>query len=261
MVIVGLISSYDEGSLLAGAVRSLLPACDRVGVFEGPIGDNPMPPKDAIQHVYALAGKELHIAELRRYADAADKRNVCLMWAKSVQAVWAIWLDGDEVLLWGEYLRDMIHRAEQEAQGPETAIGGFPLRVVELDGSVALSNNRIVSTPIVRQYLHDAYQAELANGMVVALPNEKVCGAGGVPYGAFPHDQLPGGEFVPVQDPSHPRVQEYLARHRPPVAGEPHVLHRAVLRDPGRGARRLSEVEAEWFPEVAAPDHGDRRHA
>lgn len=258
-MIVGLISSYSEGSLLAGAVRSLLPACDRVGVFEGPIGDNQMPAKDAVQHIYSLAGKELHIAELRRYADAADKRNVCLAWAKSVQATWAVWLDADEVLLWGEYLRDMIYRAETEGVETGTAIGGFPVRVVELDGSVALATNRIVSTAAVNGYLHDAYQAELVNGMVVALPSEKICGAGGVPYGAFPHDQLPGGELVPVQDPAHPRVQEYLARHRPPVAGEPHILHRAVLRDPSRGARRLSEVEAEWF--LDAPDASGRRHA
>jgi hypothetical protein len=50
-------------------------------------------------------------------------------------------------------------------------------------------------------------------------------------------------------------MEEFLARHRPPLAGEPHLLHRSVLRDPERTERRLSDVEGDWF-EQAISDAG-----
>lgn len=252
-MIAGLISSYDEGMLVADAVDSLAGACDRIGLFEGPVGDNgaPLVPWNPDMVVDRLGQHQdyLHMATQRKYADAAGKRNACIAWARSVGATWAVWLDADEVMLWPQYLRSMILRAEMEAD-EETAIGGFPIRVVELDGSVALGNNRIVSMAAVKEYLHDAYQARLVNDMVVALPNEKVCGPGGIPYGAYPMQQMADGTIVPIADTEDERVQAFLARHRPPVAGEPHILHRAVLRDPNRQAARLNAVEAEWFPPV-----------
>ena len=48
-MIVGLCSSYLEGPLVQAAVRSLLVACDRVVVFEGPAGppfEEDVPPTD-----------------------------------------------------------------------------------------------------------------------------------------------------------------------------------------------------------------------
>jgi len=192
-----------------------------------------------------LCDPRIYLTPARSYPDPTAKRNAAFTWSKRIGAGWVVWLDGDELLLWGEYLPDMIGRAEAE----ETAVGGFPLRIVEADGSVGLNYGRVVRTTAVRKYVLDASQAELHTGVVVGLPNEKICAAGGVPYGPFPHEQAPDGTLVPAQPGSEP-VERYLARHRPPLNGEPHVLHRTLLRAPERASvRRLSEVEADaWVP-------------
>jgi hypothetical protein len=228
-MIIACISAYREGRLLEGARASAAAGCDRVIVCDGPVerwgGD---------------AGKRTHMLELARSEGArvrAQKKG------RKDEPLWVLWLDADELLLWGEYLRDWIGRVEEE-----TGAGGFPLRIVELDGSVALAYGKVIRADYVRRYLHSSYQVELTNGVVVALPNVKICGAGGVPYGPFPHRPDPSGVLVPAP-PGSPEVEEYLGRHRPPLAGEPHLLHRSLLRSPERSVRRLSEVEAEWFEE------------
>ena len=37
-MIIGLVSSFDEGALASDAVRSLLPCCQTIRVLDGPIG-------------------------------------------------------------------------------------------------------------------------------------------------------------------------------------------------------------------------------
>lgn len=250
-MIVGLISSYRDGRLLVGAVRSLVPACNLIGVFEGPVGKAPATGEES-------PWKEIHKIQCVRtfidpaHVDEAAKRTSMLMWAQGhhraaytnvkggPHPLWIVWVDSDEVLLWSEYLPDMIERAQQE-----TGTGGFPLRIVELDGSVALGRNRVMRGDMIAKLLLGASQVELVNGMVVALPNEKLCAAGGIPAGAWPHEAQ--GDLLRPVEPDHPRAQEYLGVYRPPVAGEPHILHRSVLRDKERGAERQHLPEAEWF--------------
>src|ERR1700685_3236102 len=61
-MIVGLCSSYLEGPLVQGAIRSLLAACDHVVVFEGPAGpplEGNMPKSDFTPwtHIHMPDGK------------------------------------------------------------------------------------------------------------------------------------------------------------------------------------------------------------
>lgn len=236
-MIVGLISSYREGSLLRSCIASARTGCDSVCVFEGPIGDE-LPDSTKADFPLPLEYLPSKIT-IGRWKSDAVKRTKMLWWARNrwVQQklepdeerdpLWILWLDGDEILLWGEYLRDWIERAEKES-----GAGGFPLRLVELDGSVAKAYGRIVRGDLVERYLVAAYQLELVGGMIIALPNVQICAAGGVPYGYGEDKQ------ITIED---------LAELRPPLAGEPHILHRPMLRDPAREAQRQHEAEAEWF--------------
>jgi hypothetical protein len=143
--------------------------------------------------------------------------------------LWIVWLDSDELLLWGEYLIDWLHRTEHE-----TGAGGFIIRLVELDGSVVMCHGRVVRGDLIRSYEHSIATILLKNGMLVSLPNVPVCAAGGVPYWT---DE---SRAIEVDD---------LARLRPPLAGEPHLLHRSLLRDPSRDVERQSVAESRWFDE------------
>lgn len=241
-MIVGLMSTYMEGALALGALHSLMDVgcCDIIGILDGPVegtaasGDpTPLEEMMLLEGVYTVSRDGV-------WKDDAAKRNALLRWAKvrcpKREPLWCLWLDGDEVMLWGQYLDDMIRYANEE-----TGIGGFPLRIVELDGSVAYSHNRIFRGDRVRKFLIGASQAELHTGMVVGLPNTPICGAGGIPV-------HPDGGW---QGMSPERQSEWLARCRPPVAGEPHILHRSALRSRHRKIERQHEAEGRAFTDLA----------
>lgn len=159
----------------------------------------------------------------------ADKRTEMLMEAKAWdEDAWAIWIDGDEILLFGEYLKDHCFRAEQE-----TATGGTTIRIVEYDGSVAQCYGKLIRVSAVRKYVMSSYEIELANGMTVAMPNVPICSSGGIPI----------GDITSKDDP-------LLALNRPPLIGEPHLLHRHGLRNPSREAPRLHDEEAKDFEQL-----------
>jgi len=233
-VIVALISAYREGALLDSCVDSAMRrGIDAVCVFEGPVGPDtnaePYSSHNALRRdgVWTYAGG---------WKSDAAKRTAMLEWAQKHAAInaktddpslWILWLDGDELLLWGEYLIDHVRRAEQESTG----VGGFAIRLVELDGSVAKCHGKIVRGDLIARYVESSYQVELHGGMVIALPNEPICGPGGTPAAW-------GDREIVLED---------LAELRPPVAGEPHLLHRTMLRDPSRGVERLHEAEKGFY--------------
>jgi hypothetical protein len=220
-----------------------------VAVFEGPIGDTAA---ESSATDIPLGTRANLWTKFGRWESDAAKRDDMLRWSKEHRRrrvrgaadddndpLWILWLDGDEVLLYGEYLRDWCERAAKT-----TGAGGFPLRLVEMDGSVAKCYGKIVRAGVISRYLQSSYQIELHNGMVVALPNVPICSAGGIPI--RPNDLI--GQL----DPESLSVKLWLSENRPPLMGEPHLLHRSMLRDPNRVARRQHEAEAEFFPEVPA---------
>lgn len=242
-LIAALVSSYREGRPFRSTLASAVTGADWVMVDDAPIGDAPelgdeTPRADIYPNVYVEPVRG-------RYPDDAAKRTHMLQRAKTIHnrrgdpdPLWILWLDGDELLLYGEYLADLAYRAEFETGG-----GGFPIRIVELDGSVAMCYGKVIRADAVRAYQHSSYQVELVNGMTVALPNVKICAAGGVPY-LTPEAHA---ALATNQD-------EILALHRPPLIGEPHLLHRSILRSPERTVERQSDAESKWFSEILGPD-------
>lgn len=233
MSIFACVSTYRDGYLLDGCLESAA-RLDAVLVADGPV-------QAERSHAFDQVGTAHEYRRQGTWKSDAAKRSYMLSWAKQLHkklgltdTLWVLWLDGDEVLLWGEYLSDLVHRAEEE-----TGAGGFPLRLVELDGSVVMCQGKVIRANAVKRYLHSSYQVELHNGMVVALPNVPICTAGGMPL--QPEQGWPG--LSPEE------MNAWLGRHRPPLAGESHLLHRSVLRAPTRDVERLSTVEGEWFDE------------
>src|SRR5579875_3415187 len=127
MKVVGLVSSYREGRLVQGAIRSLERVdLDDLLVYEGPAGEIPdgieqapaseLPPsgRRALEdlepgtRIRRVRGGRVHRGQWR---SDARKRNAMLAEAKRRNGngpLWGVWLDGDELLAHGEYLRDRL---------------------------------------------------------------------------------------------------------------------------------------------------------
>jgi hypothetical protein len=247
-VIVGLVTCYREGSLVTGAINSLRHACEIVLVLEGPAPADREPSGEPSQLPDAKALGVL--VRHGKWEDDAAKRTELVLWARQLWArkqkgergggLWLVWCDADEVLLWPEYLRDYIDAAVAH-EHEQNATGGFPLRHVEPDGSVHFSWGRVLNGLNVVRYLVSGYQLELTNGLVVALPLTPLCAAGGIP-------------IAPEQgQPREPEeVDRWLARNRPPLQGEPHILHRHPLRARDRARHRMHDDEGAWFERTVA---------
>lgn len=226
-VIVGLLSSYREGPLAAGALRSLAAAgCDRIYLYEGPAGEplegdmpdtdyGPLPP-NTVTHV-------------GRWRSDARKRQAMLEHAKRDypnMPLWGLTVDADEVLVNGEYVRDIVNAIMWNDEQADTPTIRFPFRLVEADGSVALTGNRLVRLDLIRQY-------EIGSSAVV--------NAQGIREG---HGNLVAQANVPLS-----LIMAAIDRGReacwPPFPCEPHIFHRSYLRHPARRGHRLHRQEAD----------------
>jgi hypothetical protein len=243
-MLVAVCSCYREGPGLRSTVASAVAGCDYVYVYEGAIGVAPTTGEHSPLEDLRYMSEHVHVKE-GTWASDAEKRTEALEFVRALhvkgedEPVWILWLDGDELLLWPEYLQDWTHRVEAE-----TGAGGFAIRLVEFDGSVAKCYSKIIRADIVTRYLHSSYNVEIYGSSVqLALPNVPICGAGGIPL-------LPMGVTLP--DLSDDEQARWLAENRPPLQGEPHILHRSSLRHPDRGAQRQSEAEADFFADEEA---------
>lgn len=239
MIIVGLISSYCEGPLVQGAIRSAYDACDTVIVFDGPAGETVEGPSSDFGNWPSVVVKE------GVWISDADKRTAMVEWAvdRLRGPIWGVWIDGDEILMCGENLRDYLQRIEW---GDEEFLDGgivhpmpgykFPIRIVEFDGSVALCHGKVIRLDLVEEYHVSSYGVSFsfAPGVVMSLGNEPIWKP------AVIDDQ---GRVIEHQDP-------YTPLHRPPLAGEPHLLHRSSLRHPARARTRMHDAEARSFEEM-----------
>lgn len=232
--VVGLMPTFQEGELGIQAARSLAPACEVIFIAEGPINYAPGEPGKW------PSLKKTHV-EYGAWGTDATKRTALVDRAKawaSGRPFWILWLDGDEILLWGEHLRLWIARAEAEPwEGGDLKVtGGFPLRLVELDGTTVQSMGRILRGDLVDHYLHSAVEVKLiGRESSMALPN--------VPNWSPGYTDETGRAF-PAEDET--------AYCRRPLQGEPHILHLSALRDPARQAERQSAAEVRGYKERAA---------
>lgn len=233
MRLYGCVSVYQEGRLLRECLRSLLNATECVVLFEGAWGENLRQPpmKEAIAFSNSVCDlhPELHAAyldnrlkiHLGTWENQARKltelTRFVQKWGKPGEPVWAMHLDGDEVLLWPEQLRDHVERFT-EARPFDRYMN---IKLVELDGTVGGTLTHLIRADLVDSYFVSGSQILFkGDSFPVALHN-------------------PDGDRFPIQ-------------------GEPHILHRSVLRSAGRDAPELrahvSQEEA-WF-DGAAGAHG-----
>jgi hypothetical protein len=211
--------------MLRAAVGSLS-ALDHVLVCEGPVeGNEPTGPASELP-----GGKEwqnrLTMIEGAWETDAA-KRTAMVEWCRARRwlaghEVWGLWLDGDEILLWGEYLHDWLYRVSQQGSS-ENPVGGWPLPLVELDGSTVLCMGKLLRVDLVARYLVSSSFVELVNGDTRTVGN--------VVY------------WDPVTGPQHFAEGKPHWRARPPLQGEPHLQHRPILRSRSRAVERQHVAE------------------
>ena len=243
-MIIGLISSYRD-PLLASAVHSALTGCEQVIVAEGPSMVEEHDPPPAISLEGLRHQTRVHLLE-SVWSSEAQKKTLMVERARGLagqssraarrkarDSLWLLWLDSDEILVHGDYLRDQALLAE------EGTAGGWALRIVEPDGSVYRNNGRVVRADLIRRYLMDWTQVELHNGVTLAFSHDTLCTAGGIPA-------LDMDEWRHLTD---QEKLERLGNKRPPLAGEPHILHRWHLRPESRQQQELRghKVERDWF--------------
>jgi hypothetical protein len=234
-MLLGLISTYKEGTTARHAIRSALEACDRLLICEGPAG----PPLEgaAVPGTWMPADERAEIITGRWRSDAR-KRTAMLEHARSqtwwAAPVWGLWLDGDEVLVNPEYLADWTDFFDwQNETAGEEPVMRIPLRLVELDGSISMSYVKLLRVDLVRSY--DLSIANLTNTLGIV---EK---AGNL------HEHLTGWVA------SHPRAAEgYLYWPPGPAPLDPFIVHRSLLRHPARAGLRLHEQEAEMIAREAS---------
>lgn len=229
MRLYGCVSVYQEGRLLRECLRSLLNAVECVVLFEGPWGDfKPPTPKEEAAFESEVCGLHREIEQafmenrLKIKSGVWDTQGQKLTeltryiqkWGKPGEPVWAMHLDGDEVLLWPEQLRDHVERFT-EARPFERYMN---IKLVELDGTVGGTQTHLIRADLIEAYLVSGSQMMFkGDTLVTALHN-------------------PDGDRFPIQ-------------------GEPHILHRSVLRQEGRDAPDLRahvSQEDAWFQSEAA---------
>ncbi len=226
MRILGLVPSYREGPLLEAALRSLAPL-DGTVVFEGPVEGNPPAGVES-----KIPAGLVTVRVDGEWETDADKRTAMLNLAKRKWPgeLWGLWLDGDEILLWGEYLRDWLLRVTQQGT-PDNPVGGWPFALVELDSTTTLCMGKLVRLDLIARYLISSSYIELVNGDRRTVGN--------VDYWNPLEGPLVRG------DDGRPHW-----RARPPLQGEPHLQHRPVLRDRGREVERQHVAEGRNFEGV-----------
>lgn len=142
--------------------------------------------------------------------------------------LWGVWLDGDELLAHGEYLRDRLQAIlwNDEADGTGRPTIHAPLWVVEADGSMAVTTGRLVRLDLIRSY----------DISVSVVTNSR-----GIEEG-FGNRQTDARLWLEVWMRA---VETGRMLAWPPGPLEPCIVHRSGLRHPARRGLRLHRQEAD----------------
>lgn len=260
-MLVGLCSSYLEGSLVQGAIRSLLKGCDRVVVFEGPAGeplDEDVPASDFTpwgEWQFGVANKEYDLRLplpqegspgfwFGSWSTDAKKRTAMIESLRPFpedETVWGVWIDGDEVLVNAEYLRDWLQFADWREEETGVQNMGWPLKLVELDGSIAVCQAKVVRVDRLDSYSVSSSVFKNALGALESRGN----------YRASIDEFGTGQHLRQLGDPDGGYLFAW-----PPLPCEPFIMHRSKLRHPRRTGLRLHEQEAEEILKAKAAGVG-----
>lgn len=240
-MIVGLCSSYLEGPLVQGAIRSLLAACDRVIVFEGPAGEPLDADVPASDFTAFWDGPPLFMMERGRWSTDAKKRTAMIESLRPfTEPTWGVWVDGDEVLCNPEYLRDWLQYFDWREEETGVKNLGWPIKLVEMDGSIA-----IVQAKVMRVDRLDSYSV---SSSVFRDGIGQLHGRGN--YRAAVGDSPLAGQLKQLGDPDAGLFAW------PPLPCEPFIMHRSKLRHPKRAGLRLHEQEADEIVKAKAAGLG-----
>ena len=232
-MIVGLVSTYQDGALAASAAGSLLLAVEQVVVGVGPIGGEREPavppPLTTDWRSFQRSGR-VSVFEGSWETDAAKRTDLLVRASvgRSGVPLWGVVLDGDELLVHGAELAPLIAHADEVERVTGEKQYGVALRIVEADGSCSRIPARVLRLDRIVRYLVSSYHLELEGGVEVSMPNVPLVLAG---------------------EPDSTRLVAGMQARRP-LPGEPCILHRSHLRSPARTARRQNVAEGEAFAEL-----------
>lgn len=235
-----MISSYREGGLVRGAIRSLRAVgLERLYVYEGPAGPE-LPAEVPASDFGLFASEEDVVVHQGRWRTDGRKRNELLQRAKQEfageGAFWCVVVDADELLVNGEYLRDRLQALEwdDERRAADTSDqtrppwARWPLHLVEPDGSLSLITARVFRGDLVRSIDHSSSVITNASGVREGWGN----------YPAQSKLWIEGWLRA---------IDDGKMICWPPLSCEPHIVHRSHLRHPLRRGLRMSEQEAQEF--------------
>lgn len=224
-MIVGLVSTFCEGQLAADSVRSLLSCCAAVRVLDGPIGES----SSGANTDWTQFKKEGRVVVGHGHWESdAEKRTALLQTTRRYSTpTWGVIVDADEILVSGEYLLSMIEYREAQASAAEQVAINVPLRLVEVDGRIGFVTARVLRLDLIERWLISSYHILLRSGVEISLPNA-------YPLACGEPDRMATEETTGLQI-------------RRPHQGEPHILHRSILRAPDREVERQSAAESTEF--------------
>ena len=209
-------STYKEGILPQGAIRSVLKCTQNIIVFEGTTekeieNSELYPPTD-------LGGYKRYLAHKGFWTSESEKRTAMLHYAKHKfgQNFWCLLIDADEILVWGEYLPDWLGQLKPGWGSDENVV---PIKLTEGimredDGTLwtDIAPSHLYHSCIIERYSVGAWQIQAKNGMVAVLDRQRAL--------------------------------------RPPAMGEPHIHHRSYLRRGERFKFRANQHEEQrWLDE------------
>ena len=235
MKVVGLVSAYKEGRLVRGALESLQRIrLDDLIVYEGPAGEVlsdkvPDSEYEAPWPDKIMMPGERGTPYYGHWRTDARKRDAMLQEAKRRHPgpLWGVWLDGDEILGNGEYLRDRLQwcQWEDEANPDKEPWARWPLRLIEADGRMSLITGRVVRLDLIRSY--DVSTSVITNEAGIRDT-----------YGNVPEDSRIWIEhFLGA-------IDKGMMTAWPPLPCEPYIFHRSHLRHPARRGNRMHVQEA-----------------
>ncbi len=137
---------------MQSAIRSLAAACDRVLVFEGPAGE-PLTDDRIPESVLAPAVSpsewddrfDLVRVTYGSWRTDAEKRSAMVAAQRPfAEPTWGVWIDGDEVLVNAEYLRDWLRFFDWQEEETGVQNMGWPVKLVEMDGSIAVCQAKVL---------------------------------------------------------------------------------------------------------------------
>lgn len=227
--IVTLISSYREGTLIRGAIRTALPISERVLVFEGPTENRKIAgdETDYNAEVYWQDGE---------WESESAKRTAMLKRAKELvsDSFWVLLLDADEILVWGEHLQDHLAVLNPGPESPENIPRFLKTEMVWIPARPRDKQQRIAHAKTYGSraigWWTDFTPSHLYHSSLVA--RYKV--------GAW-QVETPEGKLAVLDNSPAPNMPAY---------GEPHIHHRPYLRRFERAGMRLHKGEEQrWMEE------------